>query len=104
MGLFDGPAAGWDSFVNNEWKSYTESIKRGWEESKVPIWDRQTTKEVLGEDGADQLQDTLNPARWAENAIDDSEIIPDEVKGTVKTILPAALIGGGALLLITALK
>lgn len=79
-------------------------VQQGWEESTQPIWERDSTEKILGEDGADKLQDTLNPARWAENTIDDSGVIPDEMKGTVKTILPAVLIGGAALLLITALK
>lgn len=85
-------------------KAIDPVVKQGWEESTQPIWERDSTKKIIGEDGADKLQDTLNPARWAENAIDDSGVIPDEMKGTVKTILPVALIGGAALLLITALK
>lgn len=80
------------------------TIQEIWQDSNKPIWERESTEKILGEDGADKLQDTLNPARWAENAIDDSGVIPEEMKGTVKTILPVALIGGAALLLITALK
>ena len=47
MGLLDGPEAGWNSFVNNEWKSYTDFIKGGWEDATKPIWERESTPEEV---------------------------------------------------------
>ena len=78
-------------------------IEQAIEESTQPIWDRDSTKKVLGEDGADKLQDVLNPARWGENAIDNLGV-SDTTKDNLKKYLPVALAGGAALLLVTALR
>ena len=118
MGLFDGVKAGWDSFQKNELKAYAdtwktiyvdtpkkviEAVDQGLKESSQPIWERDSTKEILGEDGADKLQDTLNPARWAENTIDRTPLSPENQE-SLKKYLPIAAIGAGALLLLAALK
>lgn len=102
MGLFDGPKAGWDSFVNNEWKSFTDALNTSISDSAKPIWDRESTKKILGEDGADKLQDTLNPARWVENAVD--ETVPEPLRDVTKKAIPVAAIGGAALLALLILK
>lgn len=80
-----------------------ETVTKAVEESTQPIWERDSTKTILGEDGADKLQDVFNPARWGENAIDDLGV-SDNTKDALKKYLPVALAGGAALLLITALK
>ena len=80
-----------------------DTVTKAIEESNQPIWERDSTKEILGEDGADKLQDVFNPARWGENAIDDLGV-SDNTKDALKKYLPVALAGGAALLLITALK
>lgn len=80
-----------------------EAVEQGLKEANQPIWERESTVKILGEDGADKLQDTLNPARWGENAIDNLGI-PDTAKDNLKKYLPVALAGGAALLLLSALK
>lgn len=102
MGLFDGFEAGWNSFVNNEWKSYTEFIKGGWEESTKPIWERDSTEKIFGEGAKDTAEDIFNPARWVDNAID--ETVPEPLRDVTKKALPVAAIGGAALLALLILK
>lgn len=76
-------------------------------DAAVPIWDRGSTKKLLGEEGAAELENNLNPIKWVEN-VDIPNIIPDlipeQAKTTVKQYLPAVAIGAAALLLISALK
>lgn len=81
----------------------TEAVEQGIKESNQPIWERESTVKILGEDGADKLQDMLNPARWGENAIDNLGV-SDTTKDNLKKYLPVALAGGAALLLLSALK
>ena len=81
----------------------TEAVEQGIKEANQPIWERESTVKILGEDGADKLQDTLNPARWGENAIDNLGI-SDTTKDNLKKYLPVAIAGGVALLLLSALK
>lgn len=102
MGLFDGPEAGWNSFVNNEWKSYTEFIKGGWEEAQKPIWERDSTEKVFGEGAKDTAQDIFNPARWIENTIDKN--VPEPLQDVTKKALPIAAIAGAALLAVLIIK
>lgn len=75
-------------------------VKQAAKESVQPIWERQTTKDILGEDGAKDLEKTLNPINWPEN----SGLVPEGTTETVKKYLPAVALGGLALLVITALK
>lgn len=81
----------------------TEAVEQGIEESTQPIWERESTVKILGEDGADKLQDVLNPARWGENAINNLGV-SDTTKVNLKKYLPVALAGGAALLILSALK
>ena len=81
----------------------TEAVEQGLEEANQPIWERESTKKILGEDGADKLQDVFNPARWGENAIDNLGV-SDTTKVNLKKYLPVALAGGAVLLLLSALK
>jgi len=81
----------------------TDAIDQGFKESTQPIWERDSTVEVFGEDGADKMQDVLNPARWAENAIEETPLSPEN-KDALKKYLPVAVLGAGALFLLSALK
>lgn len=81
----------------------TEAVEQGIKESNQPIWERESTIKILGEDGADTLQDVFNPARWGENAIDNLGV-SDTTKDNLKKYLPVALAGSAALLLLLALK
>ena len=81
-----------------------EAVEQGIKESNQPIWERDSTVKIIGEDGADKLQDILNPARWGENAIDNLIGVSDTTKDNLKKYLPVALAGGAALLLLSAFK
>ena len=81
-----------------------EAVEQGLKEANQPIWERDSTVKIIGEDGADKLQDVLNPARWGENAIDNITGISDTTKDNLKKYLPVAAIGAAALLVLSALK
>ena len=85
--------------LNEETNPYIQGLK----ESTQPIWERESTVKILGEDGADKLQDALNPARWGENAINDLGV-SDTTKESLKKYLPIALAGGAALLILSSFK
>jgi len=82
----------------------SKALEQGAKESTQPIWGRDSSKKIFGESGADDLQNIFNPARWVENGIDKTPIIPDNAKDTVKTYLPIVALGAGALFLLAALK
>ena len=80
-----------------------DAIDQGVKESSQPIWERDSTKNNHREDGADKLQDIFNPARWAENAIEETPLSPEN-KDALKKYLPVVALGAGALILLSALK
>jgi len=82
-----------------------KAIEQGVEESSQPIWERESTVKIIGEDGAKELENTLNPAAWIDNATDIiPDIIPQQAPDTVKKYLPVAALGAAVLLVVSALK
>lgn len=85
--------------VNAENNPYIQ----GMNESIQPIWERESTVKIVGEDGAKEIENTLNPTKWVEN-VDIPDIIPQQAQDTVKKYLPVAALGGIALLVLSAFK
>ena len=102
MGLFDGPAAGWNSFKNNEWKS----IENGWNNLVNPKWENgNRNSKPLGNDGpvkpvyvpeevVNVVEPIIDPNKW-ENGNPNSTPIDIDGGGPIQpVVIPNSVIDG----------